>query len=160
LVFHLINRSASRIFGGRNHPLGGSTNLIEQARGVYSGDISGIAAATMPGWSRLLASPPRNIAFLSDWTEKIARLTELTLAEDIRSISGTPRWLLLFFDQLAARCPDHRAALAEFFPNLELIVHGGVNFAPYGARYAEWLSGSNAELRESLPGERGVHRRR
>jgi hypothetical protein len=155
LVFHLINRPASRVFGGRNVLLGGSTNLSEQARGVYSGDISGIAAATMPRWSGLLASPPRNIAFLSDWTERIARLTELAPAEDIRSISGTPSWLLLFFDQLVARYPDHRAALAEFFPNLELIVHGGVNFAPYRARFAEWLSGSNAELREVYPASEG-----
>jgi hypothetical protein len=155
LAFHLMNRPASRIFGGRNLLLGGSTNLIEQARGVCSGDISGIAAATMPRWSRLLGSPSRDIASLSDWTEKIAWLTEVALTEDIRSISGTPSWLLLFFDQLAARYPDRRPALAEFFPNLELIVHGGVNFAPYRARFMEWLTGSDAELREAYPASEG-----
>jgi len=106
-----MNRPASRIFGGRNLLLGGSTALVAQAIGVYSGDISGIAAATMPRWSRLLASPPREIASLPDWTEKIACLTEVALTEDIRSISGTPSWLLLFFDQLAARYPDRRPAL-------------------------------------------------
>jgi hypothetical protein len=155
LVFHLVNRPASRIFGGRNLLLGGSTSLVEQAPGVYSGDISGIAAATMPRWSRIFGSPPREIASLTDWTEKIARLTEVAPAQDIRSISGTPSWLLLFFDQLAARYPDRRPALAEFFPNLKLIAHGGVNFAPYRTRFADWLSGSNAELREAYPASEG-----
>jgi len=155
LIFHLMNRPASRIFGGRNLLLGGSTKLVRQAPRVYSGDISGIAAATMPRWSRMFGSPPRDIASLSDWTEKIARLAEVALAQGIRSISGTPSWLLLFFDQLAARYHDRRAAPAEFFPDLELIVHGGVNFAPYRARFAEWLSGSNAELREAYPASEG-----
>jgi GH3 auxin-responsive promoter len=155
LAFHLMNRPASRIFGGRNLLLGGSTALVAQATGVYSGDISGIAAATMPRWSRLLASPPREIASLSDWTEKIACLTEVALTEDIRSISGTPSWLLLFFDQLAARYPDRRPALTEFFSNLGLIVHGGVNFAPYRTRFGEWLAGSGAELREAYPASEG-----
>ena len=45
---------------------GGSTTLVARATGVYSGDISGIAAATKPRSPRLLASPPRVIASLSD----------------------------------------------------------------------------------------------
>jgi hypothetical protein len=155
LVFHLMNRPASRIFGGRNLLLGGSTNLAEQAPGVRSGDISGIGMATMPRWLRVFGSPPGDIDSLSDWARKIERLTEVAPAEDIRSLSGTPSWLLLFFDQLAVRHPNRRPALAEFFPNLELIVHGGVNFAPYRFRFAEWLSGCNAELREAYPASEG-----
>jgi hypothetical protein len=155
LVFHVVNRPASRILGGRNLLLGGSARLVEQAPGVRSGDISGIAAATMPRWSRIFGSPPRDIALLSDWMQKVARLTEIVPAEDIRSIAGTPSWLLLFFDQLAARYPDRRPTLSEFFPRLELVVHGGVNFAPYRSRFAEWLTGSNAELREAYPASEG-----
>ncbi|MBO0735442.1 MAG: GH3 auxin-responsive promoter family protein [Alphaproteobacteria bacterium] len=155
LVFHVMNRPASRIFGGRNLLLGGSAQLVEQSPGVSSGDISGIAAATMPRWSRIFGSPPRHIASLSDWTEKITLLTGLAPAEDIRSIAGTPSWLLLFFDRLAARYPGRRPTLSEFFPHLELVVHGGVNFAPYRTRFSEWLSGSKAELREAYPASEG-----
>jgi hypothetical protein len=155
LVFHLMNRRTSRIFGGRSLLLGGSTNLVEQAPGVYSGDISGIAAATMPRWSRAFAFPPRSVASLSDWTQKIARLTELVPSQDIRTIAGTPSWLLLFFDQLVVCYPDRPPTLAAFFPGLELIVHGGVNFAPYRARFGEWLRDSRAELREAYPASEG-----
>lgn len=48
LVHHLSNKPDSRIFAGKSFMLGGSTELIEQAPGVYSGDLSGIAVKTLP----------------------------------------------------------------------------------------------------------------
>ncbi len=155
LVHHLGQRPGSHVFGGANLLLGGSTDLVERAPGVKSGDLSGIAAATVPRWARPFAFPPPEIARLSDWTEKMARLAERTPAADIRSIAGTPSWLLLFFDELARRHPERRARLADFFPRLELVIHGGVNFAPYRARFAEWLEDSPAETREVYAASEG-----
>src|SRR5712672_1897787 len=125
LGYHLRQRPESRVFAGRNLLLGGSTALAERAPGVNSGDLSGIAAATVPGWARRVAYPPPDIARLTDWTEKMARLAEAAPQADIRSISGTPSWLLLFFDELARRNPGQGARLADFFPDLEVIIHGG-----------------------------------
>jgi len=155
LVHHLTNRPCSRVFGGRNLLLGGSTALVERAPGVRSGDLSGIAAATIPRWARPYAFPPPDIARLTDWTDKMARLVERAPQAQLRSISGTPSWLLLLFDELARRHPDRPPLLASFFPDLELIVHGGVNFAPYRARFAEWLAGSRAELRDAYAASEG-----
>src|SRR5438105_15523041 len=120
LAYHLRQRPRSRIFAGRNLLLGGSTALVERMPGVKSGDLSGIAAATVPGWARRFAYPPPDIAGLTDWTEKMARLAEAAPGADIRSISGTPSWLLLFFDELARRHPKRGGRLADFFPDLEL----------------------------------------
>src|SRR5690348_16428716 len=78
----------------------------------------------------------------------MTRLAERAPFADIRSIAGIPSWMLLFFDELARRHPGRSARLAEFFPALELIVHGGVNFAPYRPRFIEWLDGGHAETRE------------
>jgi hypothetical protein len=155
LAYHLRQCPQSRIFAGRNLLLGGSTDLVERAPGVKSGDLSGIAAATVPGWARPFAFPPPGIARLSDWNEKMARLAERAPAADIRSIAGTPSWLLLFFDELARRHSERRPRLADFFPRLELVIHGGVNFAPYRARFAEWLEGSRAETREVYAASEG-----
>src|SRR5205085_129514 len=143
------------IFAGRNLLLGGSTALVERAPGVKSGDLSGIAAATVPSWARGFAYPPPEIARLKDWTEKMARLADAAPQADIRSISGTPSWLLLFFDELARRHPKRSARLVDFFPKLALLVHGGVNFAPYRARFTEWLAGSKAETREVYAASEG-----
>jgi GH3 auxin-responsive promoter len=155
LVHHLKQRPESRVFAGRNLILGGSTALTEHAPGVRSGDLSGIAAATVPLWARPFAFPPSEIARLSDWTEKMARLAERLPTAGIRSISGTPSWLLLLFDELVRRHPGRGERLVDFFPELELVVHGGVNFAPYRPRFAEWLEGSHAETREAYAASEG-----
>ena len=155
LVHHVRQRPASNVFGGRNLLVGGSTALLQHAPGVASGDLSGIAAATVPAWARPFAWPPADIARLTDWTEKMALIAERAPQADIRSISGTPSWLLLLFDELARRHPERGTRLADFFPALELIVHGGVNFAPYRRRFGEWLDGSHAETREAYAASEG-----
>ncbi len=155
MVHHLRSRPESRLFAGRNMLLGGSTALVQRAPGVRSGDLSGIAAATVPWWARRFSFPPPEIARLTDWTEKMRRIADMAPAANIRSIAGTPSWLLLLFDELVRRHPGRGDRLVDFFPDLELVVHGGVNFAPYRSRFAEWLAGSHAELREVYAASEG-----
>src|SRR5258706_1853452 len=52
LVHHLANRPQSRVLGGANFMLGGSTDLNRLADGVFAGDLSGIAAASAPSLAR------------------------------------------------------------------------------------------------------------
>ncbi len=151
LVHHLLNRPNSRILGGRSFMLGGSTDLHREAPGIHSGDLSGIIANEIPLWARPYAYPPRDLALLSDWEKKIDRIAPLSLQEDIRAISGTPNWLLLFFDKLAELRPHSQCRIVDFYPRLELLVHGGVDFRPYSGRFEELLQGSRAELREVYP---------
>ena len=155
LVHHLNNRPQSRIFGGRTFMLGGSTALDTEADGVLSGDLSAIGVRTMPFWARPFSFPPRELALLSDWETKLKRLAPASLEVDVRAISGIPSWLLLFFDQLFALHPDRPHRLAAFYPNLELLVHGGITFAPYQRTFEALLEGSHAELREVYPASEG-----
>jgi len=152
LTHHLANRPRSRILAGRSFMLGGSTELIERAPGVFSGDLSGIAAGALPLWARPFYFPPPELALLADWEEKVERLAHASLAADIRSLSGTPSWLLIFLDRLAAITGG---GLTDAYPDLELLIHGGVNFAPYRRRFEELLAGGHAELREVYPASEG-----
>ncbi len=153
--YHLRNRPHSRLMGGVNFMLGGSTDLRELAPGINAGDLSGISAAVIPWWARLHYFPPQKLEHLADWEEKITRLAPLSLQQDIRSISGLPSWLLLLFDRLAELRQDTPRRLAAYWPNLELVVHGGINFAPYRPMFNKWLDGSHAETREVYAASEG-----
>ena len=155
LVHHLAARPDSRLLAGRNFMLGGSTELRELAPGVLAGDLSGIAARTTPWWARLRYFPPRELETIADWERKIERFAEASLQADIRSIGGTPSWMLIFFDKLAELHPERGKRLVETYPDLELVIHGAVNFAPYRKLFGELLEGSRAETREVYAASEG-----
>jgi hypothetical protein len=155
VAYHLMRHADSRMFAGRSFMLGGSSDLRELSPGIWGGDLSGIAGKTVPYWARLRYFPPRELETIADWETKIRRLAPASLAADIRSIGGTPSWLLLFFEKLAELRPSSNGRLAECYPNLEMLVHGGVSFAPYRHLFARWLAGSRAETREVYPASEG-----
>jgi hypothetical protein len=154
LVHHVANRPQSRVLAGRGFLLGGATDLQEEAPGVASGDLSGIAASRTPRWARFLTFPPPEIALMRDWEAKIDACIARLPTVDIRAITGTPSWLQILFERHAAATGRPMLASA-LYPNLELIVHGGVNFAPYRPRFEAFLAGSHAELREVYPASEG-----
>ncbi len=150
---HVTARPGSRVFGGKSFMLGGSTDLVREADGVWSGDLSGIAIKRLPWWARQFAFPPVELALITDWEEKVRRLATLAAESDIRVITGTPSWLLILFDRQQANAG--RAVTArDIYPKLDLLVHGGVNFKPYRQRFEHFLSGG-AELREVYPASEG-----
>ncbi len=153
LTFHLAARPGSRVLAAKNFLLGGSTALEVLRDGVRAGDLSGIAAAAIPRWARGRSFPPERLALLPDWHEKMARIAPLSLQQRIASISGTPSWMLLFFEMLGGLRPGAR--LAQLYPALELVVHGGIGFAPYRDRFAWWLAGSAALTREVYAASEG-----
>ncbi len=153
LAWHLANHPGSRVLSGRNLILGGSTALRRLAPGIRAGDLSGVAAAEVPPWARPFTAPPRALALLPDWREKVARIAPLSLTQAITGLSGTPSWMLLFFETAAALRPGAR--LAQLYPRLELVIHGGVGFAPYREAFAHWLEGSAASTREVYAASEG-----
>lgn len=154
LVHHMANCPASRVLGGKSFILGGSTDLVELAEGVYRGDLSGIAANEMPFWAKPYSFPPKELALEADWERKIHALARVAPGLDIRVISGTPSWVLLFLERVAeisGRGPE----LARLWPQLEMLIHGGVGFGPYRQRFDRLLSGAKAETREVYPASEG-----
>lgn len=151
---HLLARPESRAFAGRSFLLGGSTHLTDEAPPgaprVRSGDLSGIAAATMPRWAQRFAFPPPELALMADWEAKLERTARASLGADIRVLTGTPSWLLILLERVRALRGG-----APPYPDLELLVHGGVNFAPYRNRFAALLAGTRAETREVYPASEG-----
>ncbi len=128
LAWHFAARPDSRLLGGAGVFLGGTTALEALAPGIRAGDLSGIAAYRTPVWARGRALPSGALARQTDWAGKMAALASLALGQPVTSLSGTASWILLFLETAAFRKPAARAC--DLFPALELVVHGGVGFAP------------------------------
>src|SRR4029077_12857479 len=106
-------------------------------------------------WAKPFYFPRGEAAQTADWEEKTRLLAALSLKENIRSIAGTPSWLLLFFEELRRIRNEGSGRLVDFYPDLELVCHGGVSFAPYCERFTALISGSRAELREVYSASEG-----
>jgi hypothetical protein len=153
LSFHVLRSSSSALFGGMNFMLGGSTELNEVSQGIFAGDLSGIAVKTLPWYIEKRYFPPKELALLKNWEEKIEILANASLKTDIRMISGVPSWLLIFFEKLFSI--TGKKTLKEVYPNLELLVHGGVNFTPYRQTFLDIIGSTTIDLREVYPASEG-----
>lgn len=149
-VHHLAHQPQGRPLRGKTFMLGGSTALRDQGQGVLSGDLSGIAVKDQSRWMRAFSFPPPELALLEDWEEKLQRLTQLSLNTRISMISGTPPWLLILFQRLHAITGG-----AAPWPDLELLIHGGVAWDLYRDRIQPFLDQTGAVTREVYPASEG-----
>ncbi len=154
LAIHAAAKPKSRFFAGPSFMLGGSTELVKEAEGVWSGDLSAIAAITLPRWAQAFAFPPNDLALLSDWDEKLRRTAEASLDKPIRILTGTPSWVLILLERVAALRAERGDNPAPY-PDLSLFIHGGVNFAPYRDRMAAFFTGQDTDFREVYPASEG-----
>jgi hypothetical protein len=150
---YMASRPGSRLFDGKLFFLGGSTDLEKVARGVSQGDLSGVAAITLNELLRPYTFPPLALALEPDWDTKLEQLAERSLAEPITLVSGVPSWLLVLFEKVLAK--SGKATIAEAWPRLELIVHGGVKFDPYRDAFHHVVGSDQVRLQESYPCSEG-----
>ena len=64
-----------------------------------------------------------------------------------------PSWLLALFQRLLDL--SGKATIAEVWPSLELVVHGGVKFDPYREAFAAVLGSPRVRLQETYPCSEG-----
>ena len=150
---HIAARPGSNLFGGKIFFLGGSTALEEPSPGVLQGDLSGIAAAEAESWLRPFQFPPLDLALETDWDRKLTLLAERSVREPITLVGGVPSWLLALFGRVLDL--TGRSTVAEVWPRLELVVHGGVKFDPYRRAFAEVLGDPAVRLQETYPCSEG-----
>lgn len=145
----------ARPFAGRMLFLGGSTDLRPVANGstIRAGDLSGIAAVEIPQALRAYTYPPLEVALLDDWDAKLERLAQGSLHEAITMVSGVPSWLLVLFERL--RQLSGRETLAEIWPTLQCVIHGGTKMDPYRTLFRQALGREQIQLLETYPASEG-----
>jgi GH3 auxin-responsive promoter len=153
VAYHLASRPDSRLFRGRLFFLGGSTELERPAPDVRQGDLSAIAALEVSELLRPYTFPPLDLALEPNWDRKLARLAERSRDEPITLVGGVPSWLLALFQRLLDL--SGKETIAEVWPTLEVVVHGGVKFDPYREAFAQVLGNSRVRLQETYPCSEG-----
>ncbi len=148
LAWHMAAHPRSRPFGGLSFMLGGSTALEALAPGVRAGDLSAIATVEVPRLLRRRAWPPPRLSLMPDWDAKLDAMAREAPRDAIRVLTGTPSWLLVLLDRMS------RDGGGLPFPNLELLIHGGVAWGPYRDRIAPFLPRGCA-TREVYPASEG-----
>jgi hypothetical protein len=97
--------------------------------------------------------PPLKIAHETNWDRKFTMLAEGSLRERITAISGVPSWALMLFQRLLDL--SGKSTIAEVWPDLELVIFGGVKFDPYRKAFEEVLGSPTIRLQETYPCSEG-----
>jgi len=140
---------------GKTFMLGGSSDLRPLGQATFAGDLSGIAAETMPIWSKPFRFPPTRLALISDWNEKLEVLASHALNERIRVLTGNANWVLLLFEKMREIMVRQGSDREAPLPYLQLLIHGGVPYPPYAERLDPWLAQSGAQRREVYAASEG-----
>ena len=69
------------------------------------------------------------------WEEKIERMLDTTITQNITHIAGVPTWTLVLLQRLLERTGAE--TVQEVWPQMELYIHGGVSFMPYRQQFEQ-----------------------
>lgn len=107
--------------------LSGSPQLTQLGH-IPTGRLSGIVNHHVPWYLQRNQLPSKQTNCIEDWESKMAMVVEETITAKIGLIAGIPPWIQMYLDKLQERTGR---AIKDIFPDLALLIHGGVNFAPY-----------------------------
>lgn len=123
---------------GRHLSMPGS---VEQHGNLKIGEISGFTALHAPAWLRLfqIADPKKLTTF--SFREKFELLLDKAIDSNLKVITAVPSWILTLFQETLKK--TGKSSIANVWPDLKLLVCGGVklaNYKPHLEQLAEGLS--------------------
>ena len=155
LSIYFNNNPDSKLFDGKGLAIGGSQQINQLDPGLksYYGDVSAVIMKNLPLWAQFVRTPSLDIALMNEWEEKIERMAEATVNENVTSISGVPTWTIL----LLQRILDMKGAsnVHEVWPNLEVFIHGAVAFPPYKSLFQKLIGTSEMHFMETYNASEG-----
>ncbi len=146
---YYLESKLKNLFKGHFFFLGGSTDLRDEGNGIFSGDLSGITSSNSPAFLTSFTFPPRDLALISNWEEKLAKLVDASKDMNITAISGVPSWVLLLFSELKKATGKER--ISDIWPNLSLVINGGVRFDPYEDTFRKQIGNEDVQFLETYP---------
>jgi hypothetical protein len=152
--FFSENRPDSNFFSGKMLTLGGSHQASAYNAQSRVGDLSSIYLEHVPFVAELFRTPPTEIALIEDFEEKLKRIAEIAVKENVSSIFGVPSWNLVLLRHIL----DITGAsnISEVWPNLEMFAHGGISFEPYREQYEKLIPSEKMRYIETYNACEGI----
>lgn len=141
----------TEILAGKTIGISGSADSNASTKS-YVGDLSAILIHNLPLWAHYSKTPNLNVALMDKWEEKVNKIAEITVKEDVRVISGVPSWMLVVLNKVLELSGESN--ILNVWQNFELVVHGGVRFAPYQKQF-ENILGPNVRYMETYNASEG-----
>lgn len=137
LALYYSNHDNRKLYNGKHLIVGGSAEVNHLTADSYFGDLSAIIVKNLPWWAEIRRTPAKEIALMSEWEEKIEKMAQSTIEDDVYILAGVPSWTMV----LAKRVLEisGKSNLKEVWPNLELFMHGGVSFDPYREEFKKLI---------------------
>ena len=150
LLCYMAETGNTKFADGKLIFLSGSPEL-ERVGGIPTGRLSGIVNHHVPKYLRANQLPSFTTNCIEEWEEKLDKIVEETIDQDMTLISGIPPWMQMYFDRLIEKSGKK---VGELFPNFSVMVQGGVNFEPYKAKLFESI-GRKIDCIELFPASEG-----
>lgn len=150
LFHYIVKKGNANFVKGKMIFLQGSPEL-EEVFGIKTGRLSGIVAHHIPNYLQKNRLPSWETNMMEDWEAKVDKIVEETEKENMTLISGIPPWLIMYFEKLIEK---NNKKIKQIFPNLQLIVTGGVNYEPYREKM-EMLLGGKVDIVQTFPASEG-----
>lgn len=130
---------------------GSFTAVPDMPASVRAGDVSAFLNTLVPVWARAQRFPPQDIALGSDWNTKKDWIVTNAASADVRSIVGTPTWVLRILEGIQKTGKQ----VSDVWPHLRLFIHGAVAFGPYQASFQKLTSDMQVHLAEAYNATEG-----
>ena len=125
--------------------------ILDQKAGIYTGRLSGIVNHHVPGYLRSNQMPSYETNCIDDWEQKLEKIIDETIHQNMTLISGIPPWVQMYFDRIMERTGKQ---IKDVFPGFDMFIYGGVNFEPYKAKLFESI-GKKIDSIETYPASEG-----
>ena len=153
LAIYHNNHPTTKLIKGKVLVVGGSTEVNSFSNNSYYGDLSSIIMKNFPMWVEQRRVPKLSIALMNDWEKKIEKMAHATVNEDVSNISGVPSWTLILLRRILEIYGKNN--ILEIWPNLELYMHGGVNFSPYKEQFKKLIPNNQMNYYENYNASEG-----
>ncbi|MDI9358321.1 MAG: GH3 auxin-responsive promoter family protein [Phycisphaerales bacterium] len=150
-LFYYIHQTKNyEVLNGKMIFLSGSP-VLENKNNILTGRLSGIVNHHIPFYLKSNQLPSYGTNCIEDWEQKLSNIVSETLSANMSLISGIPPWIQMYFDQLIT---IKNRPIDQIFPNLSVMIQGGVNFEPYKNKLFKSI-GKEIDIVETYPASEG-----